>query len=110
MEHTRKKGAYWCLEQPASSLLPFYKPLEVGFLSKLPFKTVWQSQKSRNFQVPLLQQALIRRHNAKIYYLPLGMKGGPTEKLGETFLGSVTFSTIVSSKDVETFALYNVFE
>ncbi len=33
------------------------------------------------FPIPLLQ-ALIKRHKAKCYFLPLGMKGGPTETLG----------------------------
>lgn len=31
LEYVKKKKVYWCLEQPASSLLPLYGPLEVGF-------------------------------------------------------------------------------
>ena len=32
LEYTSKKGAFWILEQPASSLLPLYSPLEVWFI------------------------------------------------------------------------------
>lgn len=52
LEYCRKKGIRWIIEQPHSSLLPLYKPLE----------------------------ALMKRHSAKIYEFPLGMHGANTEK------------------------------
>lgn len=30
IEYCRRKGSHWIVEQPSSSLLPFYKPFEVG--------------------------------------------------------------------------------
>lgn len=35
LEYCRKKGIHWMIEQPASSLLPLYKPLEAFVLLKL---------------------------------------------------------------------------
>eukprot|EP00435_Cladocopium_sp_Y103_P039303 s1575_g10.t1 len=58
LEYCRKKGIRWIIEQPHSSLLPLYKPLEAG----------------------LGCEALMKRHSAKIYEFPLGMHGANTEK------------------------------
>ncbi len=34
LEYCRSKNIFWCIEQPSSSLLPMYKPLEArGFQS-----------------------------------------------------------------------------
>lgn len=35
-EYARSKRAYWCVEQPASSLLPFYKPFEAQIIDPAP--------------------------------------------------------------------------
>lgn len=41
LEYCRKKGIFWIIEQPASSLLPLYKPLEVSFVVATSFSCVW---------------------------------------------------------------------
>ena len=36
LEYCRKKGISWIIEQPSSSLLPLYKPLEAGVGTEVP--------------------------------------------------------------------------
>lgn len=38
LEYAFKKKVFWCIEQPSSSLLPFYKPLEAEAI-----KIFWKS-------------------------------------------------------------------
>ena len=105
LEYTTKKGAFWILEQPASSLLPLYGPLEVGFIDwkifvahkfvmvmvhpKFNISGAWLPSTtsipnllvSHGFPMPLLQ-ALIRRHKANAISFRWGWRGAPTETLG----------------------------
>lgn len=100
LEYCRKKGISWIIEQPSSSLLPLYKPLEAGVGTEVPLLVLSKKIGSTSQQLALFicpdcfglnlipktaiqqhpLQALMKRHQAKIYELPLGMMGANTEK------------------------------
>lgn len=62
--------SHWIIEQPGSSLLPYYAPLQVGVLATGCILVATGPT-----------QDLIKRHKAKFYYLNMGMMGGPTQIL-----------------------------
>lgn len=76
IEYCHRKGIHWCVEQPSSSLLRFYKPFEAG---PKPF------QVKRNvdyFLSGLRMQEIIKRHKAKVSFFSMGMMGGHTQRHG----------------------------
>ena len=77
LEYLHKKKIYYTLEQPATSLLPDYKPLQAS---------AHRSEKQ------CFGEVLFKKHGAKFLRLSLGAYGGSTLQLDFAFLFRICFN------------------
>lgn len=78
LEYLHRKGVYWTIEQPASSILPYLPDLEATWPKKgsgFVIRSVHVGTKS-----------LCKRHGARFISLPLGAVGHQTVYLGKLVL------------------------
>lgn len=88
LEYVKTKKVAWCIEQPSSSLLPYYKPFEDQYRFTQTKMRLMNAHFIFTQPMPSPSQDLIRRHRAKIYHVPLGMHGAKTENLGGKLNGN----------------------
>ena len=70
-EYLFKKDIHYAIEQPNSSLLWYYPPMEAWATSGMCCQRFW-----------FLCQEMLRRHNCKAVSVPLGAYGAKSESLG----------------------------
>lgn len=83
LEYLRKKRVFFVIEQPSTSLMPMYRPLEAHVLIHSSHTAAFNILGLTMYGLVTSQELLVR-HGADFYFLPMGMMGGNTENHGCT--------------------------